>query len=42
MEKNQAILYGIIGLLAGTLLGIWIATYSVNNEMTGMRSEEVV
>ena len=36
MEKNQAILYGIIGLLAGTLLGIWIATYSVNNEMTGM------
>ncbi|HKZ38194.1 MAG TPA: DUF305 domain-containing protein [Chryseolinea sp.] len=34
--KNQATLYGIIGLLAGSLLTIIVASYAVNTSNTGM------
>lgn len=33
---NQAKLYGVIGLLAGILLGIFVSAYVVNNQITGM------
>ena len=34
--KNQTILYGIIGLLAGILIGIYVASNAVNNNAYGM------
>jgi uncharacterized protein (DUF305 family) len=34
--KNQSILYGVIGLLAGSLLTMIVATTSVNRNYTGM------
>lgn len=34
--KNQSILYGIIGLLIGVLVTVFIASNAVNNNMTGM------
>lgn len=34
--KNESLLYGIIGLLAGSLLTVLVASNAVNNNMTGM------
>ena len=34
--QKEAVLYGIIGLLAGSLFTIFVTSYSVNNNMTGM------
>lgn len=34
--NNQSILYSIIGLLGGILIGIFVSSYAVNNNMTGM------
>lgn len=34
--NNQSTLYAIIGLLAGVLIGIFVSSYAVNNNMTGM------
>ncbi|OGK21701.1 hypothetical protein A2866_04530 [Candidatus Roizmanbacteria bacterium RIFCSPHIGHO2_01_FULL_39_8] len=34
--KNQAILYGIIGLLLGVVLTVFFASNAVNNNNTGM------
>lgn len=34
--NNQSILYTIIGVLAGVLIGIFVSSYAVNNNMTGM------
>lgn len=34
--NKEAVLYGIIGLLAGSLITIFIASNAVNNNMTGM------
>lgn len=36
MENNKAILYGIIGLLAGSLITVIIASSSVNTQNIGM------
>lgn len=34
--NNQSTLYATIGVLAGVLIGIFISSYAVNNNMTGM------
>ncbi len=34
--KNQSILYGIIGFLAGVVITVIVASNAVNNNMTGM------
>jgi uncharacterized protein (DUF305 family) len=34
--KNESMLYGIIGLLAGILIGIYVASNAVNNNAYGM------
>lgn len=34
--NNQSTLYAIIGLLAGVLIGIFVSSYAVGNNMTGM------
>ena len=34
--KNQSTLYAIIGVLAGVLIGIFVSSYAVNNNMTSM------
>ena len=34
--NNQSTLYTIIGVLAGVLVGIFVSSYAVNNNMTGM------
>lgn len=46
--QNQAILYGIIGVLAGSLLTIFVASNAVNNKnqqmmgMMGMRTQNMM
>lgn len=34
--NNQSTLYAIIGVLAGILIGIFVSSYAVNNNLTGM------
>lgn len=34
--NNQSTLYAVIGILAGVLIGIFVSSYAVNNNMTGM------
>lgn len=34
--NKEAMIYGIIGLLAGSLITLTVAVYAVNNDRTGM------
>lgn len=36
VQSNQSILYGVIVILVGVLIGLWVGGYSVNNQVTGM------